>query len=65
MSYPGTVIVENLSIENLPSMDVGGSSDPYIVVQCGGTEQRTKPMNANLNPQFSERLMNIFDDIYL
>ncbi|KAL1508137.1 hypothetical protein AB1Y20_007724 [Prymnesium parvum] len=40
----------------LKSADLNGKSDPYVIVSCGGTEKKSRPVLKTLNPEFNEVL---------
>lgn len=40
----------------LKAADLNGKSDPYVIVKCGGLEQRTKTIQKTLDPVWNETL---------
>ena len=56
MSYSGTVTIKVVSVSNVPVADANGSSDPYVIITVGKTEQKTSEKSNNLNPVFNESI---------
>ena len=57
MSYSGTVTVKVISVSNVPIADANGSSDPYVTITVGKTEQKTTDKANDLNPVFNESIV--------
>jgi Ca2+-dependent lipid-binding protein len=45
----GIVKVNNISVRNLPKMDIVGKTDPYVVMRLGDEEKQTSVAHETLN----------------
>jgi len=43
-----------IQAQNIPAMDEGGTSDPYVIITCGQMKKRSKVEPATLAPQWHE-----------
>jgi Ca2+-dependent lipid-binding protein len=51
----GQLSVTVVKCSQLIAADMGGASDPYVVVKCAHLVKKTKTVKATLNPEFNER----------
>jgi len=57
LGYMGSVMAGFLRVtvhraENLVDKDIGGKSDPYVVIRYAGQKNKSKHVKGNLNPEF-------------
>lgn len=64
MSYTGSVNVSIYSAVDVPSVDLNGKADPYVVVLVGGTRKKTSVKKNCLTPEWKES-MNKFIFVFL
>lgn len=57
------LVVRVIEARNLPSMDLNGSSDPYVRLQLGRNRFRTKVVKKSLNPLWHEEFTFWVEDL--
>eukprot|EP00928_Gymnodinium_smaydae_P018059 TRINITY_DN16877_c0_g1_i1.p1 TRINITY_DN16877_c0_g1~~TRINITY_DN16877_c0_g1_i1.p1 ORF type:complete len:782 (+),score=132.40 TRINITY_DN16877_c0_g1_i1:369-2714(+) len=50
----GVLRIEVVAAQDLMASDIGGLSDPFVVVRVGNSEYRTKTISNTLNPQWKQ-----------
>ena len=60
MSFPGTVVITVISVDNVPVADLNGKSDPYVTVEIGSKKQKTTVKKKELNPVYNECMNFLF-----
>jgi len=63
----GKLVVSIVSAKNLPALDIGETSDPYVVLELGEGPMiqvyRTRVMKKNLNPQWNQDFILLVTDV--
>lgn len=57
VEFVGVLMINLLSAKNLINSDVVGLSDPYVVMNLGSQQIKSRRVLNNLSPVFNERLM--------